>query len=589
MKVQLIYAWNQLNVELQHDISELSNEISLTDFIQSMKVKKQIWFKLVRQERMLNCVSNLQDQSQNQNVMKHADNFNFSDSNQQLFQNGQFQESTSFSFCNSAGGQLYQTSYAYESQYQQNYQYSVNNQYLSMYQDQVYSLNQVRQHSYNNHAYSSNQVVLHSFNNQAYRDNQDLLALHQFLLITEVNFNWVSSSENEYDEQMRQLVWSKYQTGNENRYQQINYQSHYQDNAKSHFAQNHSSQEVQPTQAAYVSEEKDENPHSHLKADQQESDIEGIEDDEAYSAESYTENYEQSNEIDEMKTNHIQVFNLSKTTYICYWCTSIFKFNNMLHKHLSICKRKQSIKITLNKSYVSLEESVNEQIIKSFTRITADTEYGFWFWHYAAAEAHIDKVNNQSYEICTDTDCIMFLIDRKFLLSNTLNILVICMSFLIRVHELRSKIHSCSDFILLDLYLDDKVDSQVKTAHIYHEVYVVDNLNVKLLLDLNILKSEEIIIDLKKKCLIIHSCQDLKISIRITLKMEMWVLHTVHFKNRVIILSNSVTAILTGIQGAKSSADQDYLFELNQRQLTQKLSTSKEFYIYVVNCNLFFM
>ena len=388
---------------------------------------------------------------------------------------------------------------------------------------------------------------------------------------------------------MRQLVWLKYQAGNENRYQQINYQSCYQDNAKPHFAQNHSSEEVWLTQAAYVGEKKDKNPHSHLKTDQQGSDIEGIEDGEAYSVELYTEDYEQSNEVDEIKMNHIQVLNLSRTTCICCWCTFIFKFNNMLHKHLSTCKRKQSIKTALSKPYVSLEESVNEQVIKSFTRVTADTEYGYWFWHYVIAEAHINKMNNQSHEICMNTDCTMFLIDRKFLLSNILNILVKPMSFLIRVHELRSKIHSCSDFILLDLYLNSKVDSQVKSAHIYHEVHVIDNLNVKLLLDLNILKSEEIIIDLKKKCLIIHSCQDLKISIRITLKMEMWVLHTVHFKNRVIILSNSVTAILTGIQGAKSSADQDYLFELNQRQLTQKLSTSEGFYIHVVNCNLFFM
>ena len=87
MRVQLIYVWNQLNVELQCDISEFSDETLLTNFIQSIKVKKQIWFKLIRQERMLNCVFNLEDQSQNQNVMKCTDNFNFSDFNQQLFWN----------------------------------------------------------------------------------------------------------------------------------------------------------------------------------------------------------------------------------------------------------------------------------------------------------------------------------------------------------------------------------------------------------------------------------------------------------------------------------------------------------------------
>ena len=178
MKAQLIYAWNQLDVKLQHDISELSNETLLISFIQSMKVKKQIWFKLVRQERMLNCTPNLQGQSQNQNVMKCADNSNFSDSNQQLFQNGQFQESASFLFCNSAGGWLYQVPYAYESWYQQNYQYSANNQYFSTYQDWVYLLNQVGQCSYNDHTYPSNQAVPHSFNNQAYEDDQGLSALH---------------------------------------------------------------------------------------------------------------------------------------------------------------------------------------------------------------------------------------------------------------------------------------------------------------------------------------------------------------------------------------------------------------------------
>lgn len=59
-KAQLTYAWNQLEVELHWDISEPSDEISLIDFIQIMKFKKQIWFELTRHSKVVDWITNNQ-------------------------------------------------------------------------------------------------------------------------------------------------------------------------------------------------------------------------------------------------------------------------------------------------------------------------------------------------------------------------------------------------------------------------------------------------------------------------------------------------------------------------------------------------
>ena len=53
---------------------------------------------------------------------------------------------------------------------------------------------------------------------------------------------------------------------------------------------------------------------------------------------------------------------------------------------------------------------------------------------------------------------------------------------------------------------------------IIREIYIVDNLNAKTFIDIDIIKSEDLIFDFRRNVIIVDSCQQLKISIVIHIK-----------------------------------------------------------------------
>ena len=56
------------------------------------------------------------------------------------------------------------------------------------------------------------------------------------------------------------------------------------------------------------------------------------------------------------------------------------------------------------------------------------------------------------------------------------------------------------------------------TVKFSHEVHIVKNLKVKLLISMNILATEEVIINLQDKTLMLEKCRNVKALIQITAK-----------------------------------------------------------------------
>jgi len=102
----------------------------------------------------------------------------------------------------------------------------------------------------------------------------------------------------------------------------------------------------------------------------------------------------------------------------------------------------------------------------------------------------------------------MSLIDRSFLKKQILNILIKWISLLIMIWELRTEIHHYDEYIILIIYLLNNND---QLTVIIKEMHIINNLKIKMLVDINILVLENIFIMLLNRKAIVNSCDDIEL------------------------------------------------------------------------------
>ena len=122
--------------------------------------------------------------------------------------------------------------------------------------------------------------------------------------------------------------------------------------------------------------------------------------------------------------------------------------------------------------------------------------------------------------------------------------------------------YNANEYIRLQIYLFDKNG----IAKIKREFYIVDDLAIKALVDINIMKSKDMILDIKKNFIIIDSYKNIQISL-------IFVNH--RLLTRIIIFNNNktkmtipshfnITILIIDFKyrSLKLSSNHDFLFEL---------------------------
>ncbi len=198
-------------------------------------------------------------------------------------------------------------------------------------------------------------------------------------------------------------------------------------------------------------------------------------------------------------------------------------------------------------------------------------------------------LNKSVIEEVANIEYVMSLIDTKYLMITLSKITIEKMSTSINVRKIENILHQFNAYVILDLYLDELFNDKKTRDHIRREFHVMNELKCKLLMRLNIMTSEEMIINLINKSLIISTCENLIVSIRINLKSNSRIRRIVHSKEFVIVFSNFVTSILTYMREKKLSFNKDFLFESNHDVLTASLDDMSNLYTHVCNCNLVFV
>ncbi len=135
----------------------------------------------------------------------------------------------------------------------------------------------------------------------------------------------------------------------------------------------------------------------------------------------------------------------------------------------------------------------------------------------------------------------MSLIDRSFLKKQILDILIKWILSLIMIWELRTKTHHYDKYIILIIYLSNNNNW---LAVIIKEMHIVNNLKIKILIDINILILENISIMLLSRKAIVSSCDNIELLLTVITQLIDSVQKTIMTYKNMIIQLRSHTNVL---------------------------------------------
>lgn len=146
-----------------------------------------------------------------------------------------------------------------------------------------------------------------------------------------------------------------------------------------------------------------------------------------------------------------------------------------------------------------------------------ESDCEFCNWHYMTIFFHFTLSNDLIEMICFNSECIMSLINRHFLQQHWSDLTIQKLISKIIIWDIESKTHKCQKFVQLDLYLSECLTSNRKltVTHLTHDVHFVNNLQTNLLVDMNIIESEWISINISSCKTILRECKNMLLNMHI--------------------------------------------------------------------------
>ena len=299
--------------------------------------------------------------------------------------------------------------------------------------------------------------------------------------------------------------------------------------------------------------------------------------------ETYTNNYEHgsfydfesyekidSNEKYDENDSDIQYsYNLiSKFFGICRKCEiskENFVSNNSFHVHIHVCKN-QSVKMTIS-SFVKIS---NFSVIEFSVFIIVNNELEFRNYRYVTV--WIIVALQTSVEIVIDNKCAVFLIDEIYFWQILSAKKFIKMIVFINVRSIENAFRENDFYLFLNLYLNEVFRKSPTREYFRKKMHIVNDLKCKVFLNMNILKTKQMTLNMKNKIMILFICKNLIVFIRIVSKSNARIWRVIHFKNQTVILVKAVAQIFIYLKKKRFSDDRNYLFESDQKQLAVVLN-----------------
>ncbi len=181
--------------------------------------------------------------------------------------------------------------------------------------------------------------------------------------------------------------------------------------------------------------------------------------------------------------------------------------------------------------------------------------YGFKGWRYATALTQLTS-EEKNEPICLNTECIMSLVNRKFLMKQALKTIIKWMPSSIQIKGIEIRTHQCEKYMNLAIYL---LGNKIRTVIIEQEVHIVKDLKMKMLVGLNILSPEKIFIMMNNTEAVIKSCNNIRVPLIVHFWSANQVKKTILSEKTISISSRSYATV--NVVKTSLSKNQDLLFK----------------------------
>jgi hypothetical protein len=262
----------------------------------------------------------------------------------------------------------------------------------------------------------------------------------------------------------------------------------------------------------------------------------------------------------------------------CRKCKKKFSFNNKLHRHIRECRKTLKNEVFTIETF-HLHETLFNRIIILSAKSDLFKDLAFRSWYFVIFVVRIFK-NESLNELCANFECIISLIDKVYFMKILSEILIHHVENSIAVRDIDIATHNCFEYVHLKLFI-----SEFKNiAKLSRQAHVVDNLRAKFLMNMNILEFEEIILDISRRKMIFSLCENTKVNIRITSKLESLEMNRIVLIEKLIFISSKFIVSIFIKMKDKNLSNRNYFFQLVARELN--LESFDEVMIHIMNANI---
>ena len=110
-------------------------------------------------------------------------------------------------------------------------------------------------------------------------------------------------------------------------------------------------------------------------------------------------------------------------------------------------------------------------------------------------------------DFCINIDCIMSLINRKWLFERLFNSIIQQIKELIIVRDLKNREHVNSKYFIVSFYIQKiKFNDKIAMIHIKRDIHLINDLWAKMFINVDIIELKEMTFNLQIDKLIINNC-----------------------------------------------------------------------------------
>ena len=133
-------------------------------------------------------------------------------------------------------------------------------------------------------------------------------------------------------------------------------------------------------------------------------------------------------------------------------------------------------------------------------------EFEFRDWNYTRAK-NFFSFNKKLDYACLNTNFDIIFVDKTFFKTQTSNVLIRTMTFLISIRNLNTTKYFSIDYVIVFIYFNDEKNDKLIKTKIVKKIHLINELKINMLIDNDFIESKKIKINVINNFVYIDNCE----------------------------------------------------------------------------------